>query len=195
MPNAAFQILVHEAVDRDENLENLSFIILLWHTGVRKSELYERPLSDVLVNDEFVSIDFHKRKKGGEEVPALDIPIKFFGVQEYVLDWIKQVSPKRQTTKKIYYQQDKQRVIKLVRDKWLFPNIESVKAWRIVKRVLGPKYYPHYLRLRKLSAVAGNPETASITHIKSLSGLKTVSAISAYMGVDKKKQSEAMSNE
>jgi hypothetical protein len=79
-----------------------------------------------------------------------------------------------------------------VEAKWLFPHIGSTTAWRICKRVLGPEYYAHYLRLRKLSKIGVNREKGSITHLKAISGIKSVRALEAYIGYDEEAQDEAM---
>lgn len=207
MPNTVFEAAVKDSINRGETLNHLAFVVLLWHTGVRKSEAYERAVSDVTLDDKFVTIDFHQRKKGGEDVSPLNIPKSFFGVQEFLVPWIKQRQNARRTWKTIYRQAEtgetrttkkgnivtvKKTEGKRQRDRWLFPHISSVTAWYIVKNILGPKYYPHYLRLRKLSRIASNPKTRTIEHIKNVSGLKTLTAIGAYMGTDKKIQREAM---
>lgn len=212
MPNSVFEAAMLDAVNQGETLEHLAFVTLLWHTGVRKSEAYERELSDVTVTKDFVIVDFGPRKKHGDEVPPLKIPLSFYGIKEFLAPWIKKRQKARPPHKaewksfKFQVETEKTRVTpkgktvtvkKTVTEKrrgvWLFPHVNSTSAWRIVKSVLGPEYYPHYLRLRKLSRVASNPKTKSIIHLKSLSGLKSVSAIQAYMGVDQQMQDEAMS--
>jgi hypothetical protein len=67
--------------------------------------------------------------------------------------------------------------------------IRSTQAWKIVKAILGEKYYPHYLRLRKLSAVG---KKHGVTHIKAVSGIKSLRALEAYIGYDQEVQDEAM---
>ena len=185
-----------------------AFIVLLWHTGVRKSELYERVKEDVKVTDEYAIIDFHKRKKRGDEVAPLKIPLSFYGMTEYVLPYLGRVN-KRKTFKSIFYQEptgkfkEGQRgkklpimrlTYKVVKDHWLFPLINSTTAWLCVKTVLGEKFYPHYLRLRKLSA-AGRTATNYLDFlaaVKSISGLKTITAINAYTGSDEAVRKKAM---
>ena len=39
-------------------LSHLAFCILLWHTGVRKSELYERTWEDIKITEDYLIIDF-----------------------------------------------------------------------------------------------------------------------------------------
>jgi integrase len=207
MPLAIFQAAIGEAIDRGEGAEALAYVTLLWHTGVRKSEAYERKLEDITITEKFVEVDFHKRKKGGEEVEPLQIPRAFYGVEDYLVPWAQ--TKRKATKKRVYYQRatDSTRLtekgktvsikVKDYREEravWLFPNIHSTHAWEIVKRVLGPDYYPHYLRLRKLSA-AGRTATNYVDMIgavKAISGLKTINAISAYLGSDEQVAKKAM---
>jgi hypothetical protein len=51
---------------------------------------------------------------------------------------------------------------------------------------------PHYLRLRKLSRIGMNREKGSITHLKTVSGIKGLKALEAYPGYDQETQDEAM---
>lgn len=210
MPLDVFQALIRAALKRGEPAEHIAFCIALWHTGVRKSELYERPLSDVTVTKEFIIVDFHKRKKGGDEVPPLKIPLSFYGadlLQAWIEDRQKSKPPHRATSKNLFHQLEteetrvtpkgktvtvKKTVYETKRDVWLFPHVGSWTAWQIVKRILGKEYYPHYLRLRKLSKIGKNPKTKSIIHLKSVSGIKSIRALEAYMGIDQEAQDEAM---
>ncbi len=155
-------------------LAHKTFCVLLWHTGVRKSELYERRLSDVTVTEEYAQIDFHKRKKGGEEVPPLKIPFSYYGMTEHFMPYWTGVTTSKKRARM---------------DRLLFPHIKHTKAWEIVKAILGDKYYPHYLRLRKLSAIG---KKHGVTHIKAVSGIKSLKALEAYIGFDVETQDEAM---
>jgi hypothetical protein len=69
---------------------------------------------------------------------------------------------------------------------------DSTTAWRICKKVLGQEFYPHYLRLRKLSKIGMDREKGSITHLKAVSGIKSLKALEAYLGYDEEAQDEAM---
>lgn len=175
-------------------LEKEAYVVLLWHTGVRKSEAYERVKKDVTITDAHVIVDFHQRKKGGLEVPALKIPRKFYGVEEYLIRYLKK--PKRVKSKTVYgYKRVKGKLEiypEVQERRWLFPNISSTTAWRIVRKVLGEKYYPHYLRLNKLSKIGKNREKGSIMHLRAVSGIKSLRALEAYMGIDEEAQDEAM---
>ena len=224
LPLPAFQAAIQDSVNKGALLHHIAFCIGLWHTGVRKSELYDRQLDDVTITENFVIIDFGldfgfykgHRKKRGAKVPPLKIPRGFYGVEEFLIPHIQMIERAHKRTKKrIRYQADTGKtterhyrfrtgheVVKVVpllewreewiRAIWLFPRIGSTMGWKIVKRVFGETYYPHYLRLRKLSKIGGNPKTNSIVHIKSFSGLRSIAAIQAYMGVDENLQNEAM---
>jgi ABC-type uncharacterized transport system ATPase component len=74
-------------------LEQRAFLVLLWHSGARKSEVYERVKDDVEITEAHVIVDFHQRKKHGETVPPLKIPRKFYGVEEYLVPYV--LKPKR----------------------------------------------------------------------------------------------------
>ncbi len=148
------------------SLEKKAFVVLLWHTGARKSEAYELSRESVIVLEDCVVVDFGKRKKGGEDVPALRIPRAYYAVEPILVAYIKSK-----------------------RTRLLFPHIKRDTAWRAVKQVLGEEYYPHYLRLRKLSEVGKH---YGITHVKSISGIKSLKALEAYIGYDEAIQKEAM---
>lgn len=174
--------------------EQKAFLVLLWHCGVRKSEAYERVKEDIEITENHVIVDFHQRKKHGETVPPLKIPRKFYGVEEYLVQYLSK--PKRAKVKTIYTYETREKKLvthsKEVKAQWLFPHISSTTAWRICKEVLGPEFYAHYLRLRKLSKIGMNREKGSITHLKAISGIKSLRALEAYIGYDEQAQDEAM---
>jgi hypothetical protein len=80
----------------------------------------------------------------------------------------------------------------VVRDHWLFPNIQSSTALRLVKQVLGSRYYPHFLRLNRLTEIGSDPE-ASIVRLKSYSGIRSIKALESYLGTSKEEQEAALS--
>jgi len=149
---------------------------------------------DAEITEMHVIVDFHKRKKGGEEVPPLKIPRTFYGVEKYLVPYL--IRPKRLNVKTLFtYESILGKTIvhsKQVTDRWLFPHISSSTALRLVKKVLGEKYYPHYLRLRKLSKVGRDRQRGTIMHLKAISGIKSLRALQEYMGIDEEAQDEAM---
>jgi hypothetical protein len=184
-----------EKLDISElKLEHKAFLVLLWHSGARKSEVYERTKDDTELTDTHVIVDFHQRKKHGDTVPPLKIPRRFYGVEEYLLPYI--LKPKRMRQKTIYtYETEDGKLIihtNRIGAKWLFPHVSSSTAWRVCKKALGSEFYPHYLRLRKLSKIGMNREKGSITHLKAVSGIRSLKALEAYLGYDQEAQDEAM---
>ncbi|MCW4044848.1 MAG: hypothetical protein NWE94_04955 [Candidatus Bathyarchaeota archaeon] len=175
-------------------LEQKAYLVLLWHSGARKSEVYERTKDDIEITDTHVIVDFHQRKKHGDTVPPLKIPRRFYGVEEYLVSYIKK--PKRLKQKTVYsYETVEGKLMvhqKQLKQRWLFPHISSTTAWRITKCVLGQEYYPHYFRLRKLSKIGMNREKGTFTHLKAISGIKSLKALEAYLGFDQEAQDEAM---
>jgi hypothetical protein len=81
-------------------LEYKAFLVLLWHSGARKSEVYERTKDDIEITDMHVVVDFHQRKKHGDIVPPLKIHRRFYGVEEYLLSYL--LKPKRTKEKTLY---------------------------------------------------------------------------------------------
>lgn len=80
--------------------EQKVFLVLLWRSGVRKSEAYERVREDIEITETHVIVDFHQRKKHGETVPPLKILRKFYGVEEYLIPYL--CKPKRAKPKTLY---------------------------------------------------------------------------------------------
>ena len=173
------------------NSEKKGFIWLLYYSGARKSEAYERTVEDCQVTAAHFIIDFGKRKKGGATVDPLEFPRSWPGI-ELLVSLCERAAQKRARKKRIFYQEDKVRKSKIVRDHWIFPHIQSVTAWQIVKEILGSKYYPHFLRLNRLSEIGTDP-TANLVRLKSYSGIKTIQALEYYLGKSKEEQDAALS--
>jgi integrase len=166
-----------------------AFFWLLYYTGVRKSEAYERTVSDFKNTDQFLVVDF-KRKKGSIDVPPLEIPLGWYGVDKIVkaVHHALKSSPKE---KGVFVYVNKKRVRKVKKDRWVFPHIQSTKAWELVQEVLGEEYYPHFLRLNRLTELGSDP-SANLTRLKSFSGLKTTSVLEGYLGTSKREQQKAI---
>lgn len=139
-----------------------SFLALLYWTGVRKSEAYERVKEDFTVTKTDLVIDFHQRKKNGLEVPPLEIPLD--------LPYVNLIVERAKKTKQGN----------------LVWRISDDTAWRIVKRALGEKYYPHFLRLNRITRMFDDP-TTTIPEAKSWTGIKTAKALDVYIGYSKRR--------
>ncbi|UCC32928.1 MAG: hypothetical protein JSW53_03800, partial [Candidatus Bathyarchaeota archaeon] len=107
---------------------------------------------------------------------------------EYMVEKAKERRPRN---KAVYVYVDHMRTRQLRKDRWVFPNIQSTKAWKIVRKVLGEGYYPHFLRLNRLTEIGRDP-TASLTRLKSFSGIKSTSALNEYLGASEKEQDKAI---
>jgi hypothetical protein len=170
--------------------EQEAYLWLLYYTGVRKSEGYERVADDVKITPELFIIDFHQRKKNGATVDPLEIPRKWPGV-ELLIEISEKTKATKPLTKMIFYYEMQQRKSRIEKNHWLFPNIQSTEAWRIAKRVLGREFYPHFFRLNRLTEI-GTDKTCNLVRMKSFSGIKTIRILEAYLGVSKNEQNQAI---
>lgn len=173
------------------DLECLAYLWMLFWCGCRKSELYERIANDIVITDTSVYIDFHQRKKHSAITPPIEFPRSYPGVDIFV-EWYSRIASRPDTRKQVWDCSNK--TIKIANDKkkYLFPHIQSTKAWYLVKHTLGEQYYPHFFRLNRLTDIGSDP-TANYVRIKSFSGLKTMKAIETYLGVVKKEADAAVS--
>lgn len=200
-----FEIFKANVEKADLDLDAKAYGWLLFYTGVRKSEAYERVAEDVVINEAIFIIDFHQRKKGGEIVPPLKFPLSWPGV-DLLVSVCEKARKRRPVRKRIFYQEKtglfkkgkdgkewpiKKKVSKIVKAHWLFPRIGERWAITIIKRILGENFYPHYLRLNRLSEIGTDP-TANIVRLKSFSGIKSVKALESYLGVSEKEQGKAL---
>ena len=184
---------IREKVDAAKprmDLESLAYFWLLYQSGVRKSELYERTVEDCSVTETHFIIDFRQRKKGSAEVPALEFPLWFPGMK-VVCEQLEKARSRRSSRKLI------ERTVKGIRSRervkasWLFPNIHRTRAAEIVKEILGDQYYPHFLRLNRITELCSDPEV-NISRLKSYTGIKTLRVLQGYIGTSKKEQKKAV---
>jgi hypothetical protein len=173
------------------NSEKRGFIWLLYYAGCRKSEAYERTANNCRVTDSHFIIDFGQRKKNGAKVNPLRFPRSWPGI-EILVSLYERAAKRKPKKKRIFFQENEITKSKVVKDRWIFPHIQSVTAWRIVKDTLGPKYYPHFLRLNRLTEIGSDPE-ANIVRLKSYSGIKSIKALESYLGTSVEEQQAAIS--
>lgn len=185
-----FSLVKQKVIDARLRLRDEAFFWLLYYTGVRKSEAYERVASDFKTDGVHLIVDFHRRKKGGAEVPPLMLPLNWYGIDKIIRS-VRIALNFRPKEKAVYVYKEGKRMRIIKKDRWVFPKIQSTKAWEIVKEVLGEEYYPHFLRLNRLTEIAQDP-TASLTRLKSFSGIKSTTALNSYLGTAKKEQQKAI---
>lgn len=170
--------------------EREAFFWLLYYCGVRKSEAYERVAEDVELSLAFFSIDFHKRKKGGLTVPPLRLPRSFPGVD--LLCELSLRAQKHRASRKLLERSEKGiRHAAYFKGKWLFPHMNRSWALKTIKLILGEKYYPHFLRLNRISELCTDP-SSNISRISSFTGIKTLQVIEYYLGSSRKEQEAAV---
>jgi len=167
-----------------------AFFWLLYYCGVRKSEAYERIADDFKITETRLIVDFHQRKKRGAEVPPLELPLNWYGVDK-IAKAVQMAFNNRPSQKTVFVYVDRKRVCVVKKDRWVFPHVQSTKAWEIVQNVLGEEYYPHFLRLNRLTEIAQDP-TASLTRLRSFSGIRSTTALDSYLGTAKKEQQKAL---
>ena len=190
-----FNLVKQQVITASLRWRDEAFFWLLYYCGVRKSEAYERVAADFKKTESHLIVDFHYRKKGGAEVPPLELPLNWYGIDKIVKSvFVASNSKPKEKAVFVYVKKEaekKKKRVKIVKvDRWVFPRVQSTKAWEIVKNVLGEEYYPHFLRLNRLTEIATDP-TASLTRLKSWSGIKSTKALDSYLGTDKKEQQKA----
>lgn len=186
----SFKVMKQKVIEANLHWRDEAFFWLLYYCGVRKSEAYERVTGDFKKSETHLIVDFHERKKRGAEVPPLELPLNWYGIDKIVKSILVALNS-RPRKKAVYVYEDRKRVRILRTDRWVFPRIQSTKAWTIVQNVLGEGYYPHFLRLNRLTEIAQD-STASLTRLKSFSGIKSTTALNSYLGTAKKEQQKAI---
>lgn len=146
-----------QAMEKGEfkNHTHRSFLAFLYWTGVRISEALERVKEDFILDDGVLIIEAPP-KKGGERQPlelSADLPYV-----ELIVDRLEKTKKGRRL--------------------WRFTDRTGE---RIVKRALGEKYYPHFLRLNRATRFLENPDT-TIPEMMSWFGWKTVQTVNNYIG-------------
>ena len=188
----SFQEIKEKVIQVENKLtrEALAYFWLLYYAGCRKSEAYERTVEDCSIKDGYFIIDFHQRKKHGAEVPPLKFPLWFPGI-DVVCEQLEKASGKRISKKLIERTVKGVRSTKRLRARWLFPHVAARWAQVIVKEILGEQYYPHFLRLNRITEMCSDKDV-SLTRLKSFTGIKSLDALQSYMGVAEKEQDAAV---
>lgn len=185
-----FKLVKQKVIDANLPSRDEAFFWLLYYCGVRKSEAYERVATDFKVTEENLIVDFHQRKKRGAEVPPLELPLSWYGMDKLVKA-VQAAANCKPRNKAVFTYIDKKRVRALQANRWVFPHIQSTRAWEIVQNVLGIGFYPHFLRLNRLTELASDP-SSNLTRLKSFTGIKSTRVLDSYLGTSKKEQKKAI---
>jgi Phage integrase family. len=133
-----------------------SYLAFLYWFGVRLSEAIERTPEDFKIKHGILRV-MVPAKKGGKRTEPLEIPVDYPYV-DLIIEQVRRTSPN-------------QRV-------WTF---KDVTAWRIVKKSMGDKYYPHFFRLNRAAKFLEDP-TTTIPEMKAWFGWKCIETIGDYIG-------------
>ena len=172
------------------NREALAYFWLLYYLGCRISELYERLIEDCFVTETHFILDIGQRKKGSAETDPLELPLWFPGM-DVVCEQLEKARGKRKSKKLIERTVKGVRSAERLRARWLFPHVAATWAQVIVKEILGSQYYPHFLRLNRITEMCSDKDV-SLTRLKSFTGIKSLDALQSYMGVAEKEQDAAV---
>lgn len=137
-----------------------SFLAFLYWTGCRKAEVLERVREDFRAKDNVLIVNI-PAKKGGEREGELelDMDLPYLAL---VIERVKKTSPGRRV--------------------WPFTTRTAIN---IVKRAMGEKYYPHFLRLNRATRFLEDPDT-TIPDMKAWFGWKRIETINKYVGYSKR---------
>jgi len=138
---------------------------------VRKSEALERVKEDFTVKDGLLIVDAPAKKGGQREPLEVDADLPY-------IDLIIEQLEKTRKTRRL----------------WRFSERTAIN---VVKRALGEKYYPHFLRLNRSTKFLEDP-TTTLPEMKAWFGWKSAQTIDKYIGYsrrDIRKQSKRLRRE
>lgn len=148
------------------SLKYLSFLAFLYLAGCRLNEALSRVKKDFNIEDNVLVLTIPATKKGEREFLEFDLSWPY--VKEFIIPHVEKVRA------------DNNRI-------W---NFTDRTGERLVKKVFGDKYYPHYFRLNAAVSFCRNPDT-SIQDIKAWFGWRRIETINEYMGLARRDVSEA----
>jgi len=143
-----------------------SFLILLYWTPLRKSEIYERTRTDfeIKTKEKILTIDLFRKKKKydhGDKSEPLNVPLVFPKMDE-VVDYLEKEEWKSFETN------PKNRPWK----------ISHQTAWNYVREIF-EGYYPHFFRFNWITTEANDPNV-SFDELKTKTGLHMIT-LNAYL--------------
>ena len=141
-----------------------SYLILHYWTPLRKSEIYERVISDFEIKSDTLIVHLLRKKKKYKPSVTdepINVPLAFPKMEE-VVEWLRKEEWKRDNNP--------------LNRPW---NISHQTAWRYVNQIF-PGYYPHFFRFNYITEEANDPET-SLAELKAKTGLHLVTLNSYLM--------------
>lgn len=137
-----------------------SFLAFLYWFGVRRSEALERVKEDFSIEDgRFLVINCPAKKHGRREILKAPLDLPFM---DLICSQVETTKPGRRV--------------------WPF---SGWTAWRVTKRVLGKRYYPHFLRLNRAVHFLDDA-TTTIPEMQAWFGWRQIKTIDSYLGYSKR---------
>jgi len=139
-----------------EKLSHRAFLVILYYTGARVSEIVKLTIEEFEIKDNILFIDC-KASKHGVERPPFDLALSLPGMQ-WVYTVLKKTKKKTGTR--------------------VFPFTRQT-GWNIIKRLF-PKHYPHFFRLNRVVSMLnqGKPKNK----IRIWFGWKNWKTVENYLG-------------
>lgn len=145
--------------NRFHRFSHRSFLAFIYLTGVRRSEALETIKEDFTQEGRVLTIKIPAKKHGIREIMQLSLDMPF-------MDLILEQLNRTRTKKRVW-------------------NFTGRTAHRLVKRAMGDKYYPHFLRLNRCVHFLDDP-TTTFPEMLSWFGWKNIKTINSYMGYSKR---------
>ena len=154
-----------------------SFLIVLFWTPLRTSEVFERVISDFEINKDEIIIHLLRKKKGhqiGDPDEDISIP-RVLPLVEEVVDWLEGKEWVTEIRNKGKFVRDKNGKVMFNQRPWAISHDTALNY----AKELGDGYYPHFFRFNFLTQGANNPEI-TIAELKTKSRL-TLPALEHYI--------------
>ena len=155
-----------------------TFLITLFWSPLRSSEIYERTIDDFEINKDELIIHLLRKKKH-HEIGDKDEPIsisRILPLVEEIVDWLEGKEWVTELRNKGKFVRDKKGKIIMNKRPWM---ISHDTALNYVKDCFGENFFPHYFRFRYLTQGASNPNI-SLAELKTKSRL-TLPALEYYI--------------
>jgi len=142
-------------------LEELAYLILVYWTGLRVSELLSLIKNDLELKNGTLFIKVRKRLKHGAQTPPLELSRKL-PFMDLVIQHLWRVRPT-------------QRVFTFTRQ----------TAWNLCKEVYDGTFYNHYFRLNRCTQLLEDPET-TVPECMAWFGWRSSKTVDSYIGLSRR---------
>jgi len=136
-------------------LRKRAFLILLFWSGLRKSEVYDLRRREFDITPEGLTLLAIRKKKAKKKVLPLFLPRSLWGIEE-AISWVGRFPPEERPF-----------------------DISDTAAWMYAKD-MAKALYPHFFRASKVTSMADDPEM-TITKMRAWFGF-SLQVIESYLG-------------